>query len=434
MKVALHSLGCKVNAYETEAMGRLLREAGYELVPFEEGADIYIINTCTVTNIADRKSRQMLHRAKKMNPEALVVAAGCYVQAAGEKIQADDSIDLVIGNNKKKDLISILQMYEEGRQAEALIDINHTKEYEELSVTGTAEHTRAYVKVQDGCNQFCSYCIIPYARGRVRSRRAEEVLGEVERLSANGYQEVVLTGIHLLLNLWIVPASQAKFYDTQWNLRYGLAHMKLQESAFTEMADGLVVYVDKVSGHDLSQVMLSDTRDEKSQMTIFAEKGKLIATARGLSIVMTNGALQAYNDTLTAGTFDSFDMDLNVADKSGNSVFKVRRIPTWTLIKTVATQDSQKQHKLMLAELCTRFLGPVMNLILAALCALILLRSSLLRRRASFAPAVAVGAMAAVMALFMSATNMIGSLTELGLMALAQMVALAGIMIALSKK
>lgn len=245
---------------------------------------------------------------------------------------------------------------------------------------------------------------------------------------------VVLTGIHLLLNLWIVPASQAKFYDTQWNLRYGLAHMKLQESAFTEMADGLVVYVDKVSGHDLSQVMLSDTRDEKSQMTIFAEKGKLIATARGLSIVMTNGALLAYNDTLTAGTFDSFDMDLNVADKSGNSVFKVRRIPTWTLIKTVTTQDSQKQHKLMLAELCTRFLGPVMNLILGALCALILLRSSLLRRRASFAPAVAVGAMAAVMALFMSATNMIGSLTELGLMALAQMVALAGIMIALSKK
>ena len=196
-KVALHNLGCKVNAYETEAMRQLLEQAGYEIVPFDVGADIYIINTCTVTNIADRKSRQMLHRAKKMNPEALVVAAGCYVQAAGEKIQADDSIDLIIGNNKKKDLISILEMYEEGRQAEALIDINHTKEYEELSVTGTAEHTRAYVKVQDGCNQFCSYCIIPYARGRVRSRRAEEVLGEVERLSANGYQEVVLTGIHL---------------------------------------------------------------------------------------------------------------------------------------------------------------------------------------------------------------------------------------------
>ena len=196
-KVALHNLGCKVNAYETEAMRQLLEQAGYEIGPFDAGADIYIINTCTVTNIADRKSRQMLHRAKKLNPEALMVAAGCYVQAAGEKIQADDSIDLVIGNNKKKDLISILQMYEEGRQAEALIDINHTKEYEELSVTGTAEHTRAYVKVQDGCNQFCSYCIIPYARGRIRSRELSEVLDEVRTLAGNGYREVVLTGIHL---------------------------------------------------------------------------------------------------------------------------------------------------------------------------------------------------------------------------------------------
>ncbi len=197
MKVALHSLGCKVNAYETEAMGRLLREAGYELVPFEEGADIYIINTCTVTNIADRKSRQMLHRAKKLNPEALVVAAGCYVQTGGEAVQKDDAVDLVIGNNKKKDLISILKAYEEGRQAETVIDINHTKEYESLSITGTKEHTRAYVKVQDGCNQFCSYCIIPYARGRVRSRSLTEVRAEVEKLADGGYQEIVLTGIHL---------------------------------------------------------------------------------------------------------------------------------------------------------------------------------------------------------------------------------------------
>lgn len=196
-KVALHSLGCKVNAYETEAMQQLLIQAGYEIVPFDAGADIYIINTCTVTNIADRKSRQMLHRAKKMNPHALVVAAGCYVQTGGEKASEDDSIDLVIGNNKKKDLIAILEAYEEGRQAEALIDINHTREYEGLSLEKTAEHTRAYVKVQDGCNQFCSYCIIPYARGRVRSRMPEEVQKEVEQLSANGYQEVVLTGIHL---------------------------------------------------------------------------------------------------------------------------------------------------------------------------------------------------------------------------------------------
>ncbi len=197
-KVALHNLGCKVNAYETEAMQELLEEAGYEIVPFEAGADIYIINTCTVTNIADRKSRQMIHKAKKMNPNAVVVAAGCYVQAAGEKIREELAIDLVIGNNKKKDLVSILKSYEKGEvQKETVIDIGHTKEYESLFATRTAEHTRAYVKVQDGCNQFCSYCIIPYARGRVRSRRTEEVCEEVRQLAKSGYQEIVLTGIHL---------------------------------------------------------------------------------------------------------------------------------------------------------------------------------------------------------------------------------------------
>ena len=196
-KVALHNLGCKVNAYETEAMQQLLEQAGYEIVPFDVGADIYIINTCTVTNIADRKSRQMLHKAKKMNPEAIVVAAGCYVQAAGEELKQDEAIDLIIGNNKKKDLVAILQAYEAGRQEESLIDINHTREYEGLSMTKTSEHTRAYVKVQDGCNQFCSYCIIPYARGRVRSRSMEDVQSEIQQLAANGYQEVVLTGIHL---------------------------------------------------------------------------------------------------------------------------------------------------------------------------------------------------------------------------------------------
>ena len=198
-KVALHNLGCKVNAYETEAMQELLEKEGYEIVPFKEGADIYIINTCTVTNMADRKSRQMLHRAKKMNPNAIVVAAGCYVQAKSESDEVDDSIDIIIGNNKKQDLISILKEYEEehnGVQKE-IIDINHTKEYEELHLSKTAEHTRAYLKVQDGCNQFCTYCIIPYARGRVRSREKENVVAEVKELVANGYQEVVLTGIHL---------------------------------------------------------------------------------------------------------------------------------------------------------------------------------------------------------------------------------------------
>ncbi len=196
-KAALHNLGCKVNAYETEAMQQLLEQAGYEIVPFEEKADVYIVNTCTVTNIADRKSRQMLHRAKKQNPEALVVAAGCYVQAAEAELKEDSAVDLLIGNNRKKDLISILKAYESGVQEDAVIDINHTKEYEALSVTQTAEHTRAYVKVQDGCNQFCSYCIIPYARGRVRSRPASEVCQEIESLARAGYQEVVLTGIHL---------------------------------------------------------------------------------------------------------------------------------------------------------------------------------------------------------------------------------------------
>mgnify|MGYP006067137271 FL=1 len=196
-KAALHNLGCKVNAYETEAMQQLLEQAGYEIVPFEEKADVYIVNTCTVTNIADRKSRQMLHRAKKQNPEALVVAAGCYVQAAEAELKEDSAVDLLIGNNRKKDLISILEAYESGVQEDAVIDINHTKEYEALSVTQTAEHTRAYVKVQDGCNQFCSYCIIPYARGRVRSRPASEVCQEIASLARAGYQEVVFTGIHL---------------------------------------------------------------------------------------------------------------------------------------------------------------------------------------------------------------------------------------------
>ena len=198
-KAALHNLGCKVNAYETEAMQEMLEQNGYEIVPFAEGADVYVINTCTVTNMADRKSRQMLHRARKMNPNAVVVAAGCYVQAQGAK--ADDCIDIIIGNNKKKDLIAILDEHfakiEEKEPQVELIDIAHTHEYEEMRVSRQAEHTRANVKVQDGCNQFCSYCIIPYARGRVRSRKMEDVLAEVHTLAFNGYQEIVLTGIHL---------------------------------------------------------------------------------------------------------------------------------------------------------------------------------------------------------------------------------------------
>lgn len=197
-KVALHNLGCKVNAYELEAMQQMLEEAGYETVPFEPGADIYIINTCTVTNIADRKSRQMLHKAKKMNPDAIVVAAGCYVQAQKDEARIDEAIDIVLGNNKKQNLLEVLENYrkEDGQERE-ILELEKPVEYEELELSSVKEHTRAYLKVQDGCNQFCSYCIIPYVRGRVRSRRREDVIREVERLVQNGYQEFVLTGIHL---------------------------------------------------------------------------------------------------------------------------------------------------------------------------------------------------------------------------------------------
>ncbi len=197
-RAALHNLGCKVNSYETEAMQQLLEAAGYEIVDFEDQADVYIINTCSVTNMADKKSRQMLHRAKAKNPEAVVVAAGCYVQAAGEKLLEDAAIDLVIGNNKKAELIPLLEECLAGREvADSIIDISATHEYETLHIAKQADHTRAFIKVQDGCNQFCSYCIIPYTRGRVRSRRPEDVVEEVNALVANGYQEIVLTGIHL---------------------------------------------------------------------------------------------------------------------------------------------------------------------------------------------------------------------------------------------
>ena len=220
--VALHNLGCKVNSYEIDVVQQKLQEKGYKIVPFDEKADIYIVNTCSVTNIADRKSRQMLHRAKKQNPEAIVVAMGCYVQAGEEKALEDACIDLAIGNNRKKDAVEIIEAFMERRQAQeamtnsyekeearadfyeektldhtTIIDINHTDEYEEMQLTKTADHTRAYIKIQDGCNQFCTYCIIPYARGRVRSRKMEDILTEVESLRDSGYKEIVLTGIHI---------------------------------------------------------------------------------------------------------------------------------------------------------------------------------------------------------------------------------------------
>lgn len=228
-KVALHNLGCKVNSYEIEVMQEKLEEKGYKIVPFVPGADIYIINTCTVTNIADRKSRQMLHKAKKMNPAAVVVAVGCYVQTGTEGVKQDSCIDLAIGNNRKKDIVPLLEEYlkrkeerEAGTEAawqedktlgdSTLIDLNSgNHEYEEMMLTHTGEHTRAYIKIQDGCNQFCSYCIIPFARGRVRSRRLSDILKEVRGLAEAGYKEVVITGIHL--SSYGLDFGQEKFGD-----------------------------------------------------------------------------------------------------------------------------------------------------------------------------------------------------------------------------
>jgi len=245
----------------------------------------------------------------------------------------------------------------------------------------------------------------------------------------------ILAIAHLILNIWIVPLSQAKFYSTQWNLRYGLAHLKLQEAAFTKLANGLVVYVDNVSGHDLNQVMLSDMRDDKSQMLIFAERGKLVSTVHGLSIVTNNGSLQMKGQNgFTTGTFDNFDMDLNLVENDSDVSFRVRRIPTSDLIKDILSQDDKRQHRLSLVELCTRLINPLMDLILVIVCTLILLRSSLLRRRASFAPAMAVLAMATIMATYMSVSNMVTSLTDMALVAFGVIILLFGLIGLLLRK
>ena len=211
--VAFHTLGCKVNTYETEAMQQLMESAGYKCVEFTKRADVYIINTCSVTNIADRKSRQMLHRARKMNEDAIVVAAGCYVESAKNKIDEDLSIDIIVGNNNKNDIVNIINEYLQDKiKNKFIIDINKETEYEEFNISKINDHTRAFIKVQDGCNQFCSYCIIPFTRGRVRSRKMENIIDEVKSLSASGYKEIVLTGIHL-------SSYGVDFLDESYNKR-----------------------------------------------------------------------------------------------------------------------------------------------------------------------------------------------------------------------
>lgn len=197
-KIAIYTLGCKVNQYESDAMADSLLAAGYEVVAFNEISDVYIINTCSVTNMAERKSRQIIHRAKKLNPDAKIVAAGCYVQAAKEAVEEDLAVDLVVGNNRKKDIVRLIdELFSDEEIKDNFIDINKTDEYEDMTVIKPAEHTRAYVKVQDGCNNFCAYCIIPYTRGRIRSRGMSEVECEIRGLALRGIREVVLTGINL---------------------------------------------------------------------------------------------------------------------------------------------------------------------------------------------------------------------------------------------
>lgn len=199
-KVAFHNLGCKVNSYETEYVQQQFEKKGYEIVQFGQKADIYVINTCTVTNIADRKSRQMLHRAKKINPDAIVCALGCYVQTDTEGALKDEAIDILIGNNKKADTLEIVEKYmleHPEKNADNVLDLTVRQPYESMFLEGSLEHTRVSVKIQDGCNQFCSYCAIPYARGRIRSRDLCEIQKEIENLSEKGFEEIVLTGIHL---------------------------------------------------------------------------------------------------------------------------------------------------------------------------------------------------------------------------------------------
>ena len=195
-KVAFCTLGCKVNQYETNAMEESFRNSGYEIVNFEEKADIYIINTCTVTNMSDKKSRQMLRKAKQLNQSAIVVAVGCYAQVSKDKLEEIEEVDLILGNNEKKEIVKYVEEFQEEKIVH-LEEVLYQKEFIDFGTTTNMEKTRAVIKVQDGCDRFCSYCIIPYARGRVRSRKLESVIEEVKSLASNGVKEVVLTGIHI---------------------------------------------------------------------------------------------------------------------------------------------------------------------------------------------------------------------------------------------
>lgn len=210
-KVAFHTLGCKTNQYETNGMIQKFKEANYEIVDFEEVADIYIINTCTVTNMSDRKSRQMLRRAKEINKNAIVVAAGCYAQVAKPDLEKIEEIDFILGTNEKSRIVEYIENFLQSRENKVeLEDVLHNPEYSDFGIVTYTEKTRAVVKVQDGCDRFCSYCIIPYARGRVRSRSSESILQEITEIAKQGLKEIVITGIHI--------ASYGKDFKEEYKL------------------------------------------------------------------------------------------------------------------------------------------------------------------------------------------------------------------------
>lgn len=253
-KVAFYTLGCKVNQYETNAMIQQFQEHGYELVEFEEKADIYIINTCTVTNMSDKKSREMLRRAKKQNPVSTLVAVGCYAQVGKEKLEQIPEIDLILGTNEKNNIVAYVEKYrKEKKREEVVTDVMQMREFQDFGTITYTDKNRAAIKVQDGCDRFCSYCIIPYARGRVRSRKIESVVKEAEEISKKGVKEIVITGIHIASygkdlpgNISLIHLLEAlNAVPTIQRIRLGSLEPKLMTKEFIER----LVKLEKICDH-----------------------------------------------------------------------------------------------------------------------------------------------------------------------------------------
>ena len=299
--VAFHTLGCKVNTYETEAMQQLMENAGYKCVEFGERADVYIINTCSVTNIADRKSRQMLHRARKMNEDAIVVAAGCYVESAKNKIDEDLSIDIIVGNNNKNEIVNIINEFLQNKsENKFIIDINKETEYEEFHIRKINDHTISFIKVQDGCNQFCSYCIIPFTRGRVRSRKMENIMEEVRNLAASGYKEIVLTGIHL-------SSYGLDFLDESYNKRMEkLTNTCESDEEFVTKND-LLCLIENIAGIDgVERVRIGSLEPRIIKKNFIKSLSKIVKFCPHFHLSLQSGCdktLKSMNRKYTADEF-----------------------------------------------------------------------------------------------------------------------------------